>query len=802
AINGAPCLVSELLEGRTLRARLNAGLVSPFEALGYAEQIIGGLMAAHEKNIVHRDLKPENVFITAEGRLKILDFGLAKQLHHDARAATTAPAPLTTAAGAVLGTVGYTSPEQARGEVVDARSDLFAFGAVFYELLMGSRPFHRGTHLETTRALLNEDPPPPSTVNPAVSAACDAIVAKALEKDRELRYQSAAEIKSDILRARRELTGSGSQPPAPALPSARPPSWLTRLALAFGVLLVGAALVAGGLALLRVRGAVPAFEPTQVTRGLGFDSDPALSPDGDFLAYAAEDGGNQDIWLLDLRSHSAIRRTTDAAPDRHPVWMPSGAELLFVSERDGKPGVWRMPALDGPAVRLIPDADDVAVSPDGRHVAFVRAGPSLEKRVAVAPLSDVNQVRFLTQDGDGIWEHREPAWSPDGLQICYRGQMSLWVVPLSGARPRQILASNHLQLSPSWSRRGHIYYSSNRDGTEAIWRTHLSGGRPQRVTPGTGPEKQPVVSQDGRTLAFATSREDTELVVRRMDTGQEFTWSTSSYESMPSLSPDGRTVFFVLQAQTGSNQIWALRLEAGRPVGKAMQLTGHAGHAMHPACSPDGKWVAYFVIEEAGRRRGIWVVPASGGEATRVTDGPADSNPAWTADGRHLLFMREEKEVNHIWRAPVREGRADGPRVQLTRDTRGDAAPVASPDGSLIAFSRSGETPGNRELWVMGADGRGRGRQVTRGAQVHRVQWEAASGEAVLVSGKWGGRWLEMRRVRLRDGAVTPVLPQGTFGPIDEIPDFSLSGDGQLIAFARFRQQGNIWVGRAVRGGF
>ncbi|MBP1637155.1 MAG: Serine/threonine protein kinase, partial [Acidobacteria bacterium] len=168
-VNGTPCLVAELLEGETLRARLKAGPVAMTDALAWAEQIVSGLAAAHGKGIVHRDLKPDNLFVTADGRLKVLDFGLAKQVRPEAGASDdTATAPATTELGAVLGTVGYTSPEQARGEVVDARSDLFAFGAVFYELLTGRRPFHRPSSAETTSALLYETLPPPSASNPAV----------------------------------------------------------------------------------------------------------------------------------------------------------------------------------------------------------------------------------------------------------------------------------------------------------------------------------------------------------------------------------------------------------------------------------------------------------------------------------------------------------------------------------------------------------------------------------------------------------------------------------------------------------
>ena len=801
AIDGSPCLVTELLEGHTMRSRLRGGRVRLPEALGWAEQILSGLAAAHEKGIVHRDLKPENIFITADGRLKLLDFGLAKQLHAEAGPSdVTLTAVPATASGAVLGTVGYTSPEQARGQPVDARSDLFAFGAVFYEMLTGRRPFHRATSADTTAAILHDEPPAPSTLDPAVPAACDAIVGKALEKDRELRYQSAREITADLLRVKRELTGA--HPAADAPSPRRRSSWRVRVAVAVGILLVSA-IAAGGFAWLRSRDGLPPFEPQQVTVGLGADSDPALSPDGNFLAYASDESGNLDIWLLDLRSGSPVRRTDSPAADRRPVWMPDGGELLFVSERDGRPGVWRMPALGGPATRLIPDADDVAVSPDGEQVAFTRVSPSGETRIAVAPLSDVTGVRFLTRDGDGRWNHSQPAWSPDGAEICYRAQMSLWRVPLGGSRARQIVASNHFLRNPSWSHDGeHVYFSSNREGPEAIWRVDVSGRNLRRVTPGTGPEGQPAVSRDGTLLALATRREDLLLVVRDLASGGEATWSTSSYETMPAIAPDGQALFFVSNAFPPYTQVWALRLEAGRPAERAVRLTSHDGAVTHPAVSPDGRWVAYCLIDTGGGQRRIWTVPASGGQPVRVTDGPEDTVPEWTADGRHLLFARPARGVRHIWRVPVVEGRASGAPMQLSRGSRADDAAVTAADGSLIAFVRDGDEPESSDVWVMPADGRSEARKATTGAQAQRVRWAGDKADTLYVTGRWGSQQLEMRQVALVDGAAAPVQPPLLFGPTVELPDFSASRDGRLLAHARNRRQGNIWVARAPRGRF
>jgi Tol biopolymer transport system component len=765
--------------------------------------VVSGLSAAHDKGIVHRDLKPENIFVTSDHRLKLLDFGLAKRLRVEEGGSsdTTISLPPTTVLGTVLGTVGYTSPEQARGEAVDERSDLFAFGAVLYELLTGQHPFRRRSHAETTTVLLTENPPAPSALNPDVPASCDAIVLKALEKDRELRYQSATEVRADLLRVQRELsTAQHASGPAFAGPSRRRGTGMLKVA---GVVTVAGALVAAVVGLWMRPNAVPPFEPRQVTVGLGTDSDPALSPDGNFLAYASDEGGNQDIWLLDLRSGSSVRRTTDVAADRRPVWMPDGGELLFVSERDGKPGVWRMSALDGPATRLIPDADDVAVSPDGQHVAFARLVSRGETRIAVAPLADVTRVRFVTNDGDGRWNHAQPAWSPDGTRICYRAQMSLWMVPAAGGRGVPILHSNHFLRNPCWSGDGeHIYFSSNREGPEAIWRVNTSGQNLVRVTAGTGPESQPTVSRDGRLMAFSTRREDFLLVVREVATGEEATWGTVAHETMPALSPDGQAVFFQSNAAPPNTQLWAVRLEGGRPAGRAQRLTSHDGSISHPAVSPDGLWVAYSLIDQAGDRRSICVIPAAGGQPVHVTDGPEDTVPEWMPDGRHILFIRTTSGVEHAWRVRVEQGRPLGAAEQLSRGATADSVAVASPDGSLVGLIRAGEAPGSSDVWVIAADGGGRPRRITVGAEAKRLRWGRAGPEALFVTGRWGGPRLDLRRVEIFGGTVTPVAPPVSFGSSLELVDFSFSQDGRLLAYARSERLGNVWVARPGRGRF
>jgi Tol biopolymer transport system component len=802
-VDGAPCLVSELLVGGTLRAALSAAPLAVAEAVSFAQQILDGLAAAHGKGIVHRDLKPENIFLTRDGHVKILDFGLAKQvMTKDGSALDTTLTP-TTRTGAVLGTLGYQSPEQARGEEVDVRTDLFAFGAVLYEMLTGRRPFHRQSEADTISAVLNEEPPPPSSLNPVVPLSCDAITAKALEKDRELRYQSAAEARADIRRVLRELGGGSTQTSVLRSYLAQPGRRRRRGRMAVAAGVVALAVAAAWLAVSSGDG-IPSFVPVQVTRGTGLESQPAISPDGNLVAYTSDESGNEDIWLFDLRNRTARNLTDTKGSDRHASWASDGSSVYFVSDRDGVASIYQVPLLGGAATRVVENGDDVQVSPDGRHLAFARTVGGHD-RIFVVPLANLADQRQVTTSADGNWDHRGPAWSPDSTSLCYMTNREFWVVGVDGGRAHRVLAQGDYDLDPAWSHDGtKLYFSSPRGGGQSLWRATIvespwdslifwrrRGPRP--VIGGVGPEQQPVVSSDGRRLGYTTLAEDTNVALVDLRAHTVATWGSTQNESFPALAPDGTRVYYVSRADPPSNQLWVVEVRDGAFAAKGRRLTSHAGSVSQPSCSPDGRWVAYHLVDSAAgtNKRSIWVVPASGGPPRQLTQGPDDVQPSWSPDGKALVYTSSAGR-NAIWKLALNEGRAIGRPSPITSRPGDDGGSSWAPDGRLIAFLRR-ESGGATNVWLVNPDGSGE-RRLTTGIAPTAVAWDPNVPETLLVAAEWGDRpGIEVRRVSAVPGVQVPPLLQAPRID-DQVPLFSVSRDGRWLAYPAHILHGNIWL--------
>jgi hypothetical protein len=358
---GQPFIVMELLEGQTLKRRIAGKPLPTDELLELGIQIADALEAAHAKGIAHRDIKPANLFVTARGQAKVLDFGLAK-LVAGRQPVGVAPQPLTedeegllSSPGTVLGTVAYMSPEQARGQELDARTDLFSFGVVLYEMATGRRPFQGKTSAVLFDAILNKTPTSPLQLNPSQPVGLEHIIDKALEKDREVRYQTAAEMRADLKRLKRDLDSGrarAASTTATALP-ARPQRQGGRWLLA--ALVVMSVLVLIAVAFRVYQGFQPAGVPdqadhkdqpappspapqrtlAQVTFGAGLQAEPTWSPEGRFLAYSSDRAGNFDIWVQQVGSGEPLQLTTDAAHDWQPSWSPDGKQIAFRSERGG-----------------------------------------------------------------------------------------------------------------------------------------------------------------------------------------------------------------------------------------------------------------------------------------------------------------------------------------------------------------------------------------------------------------------------------------------------------------------------------
>jgi len=797
-------LVMEHLEGESLAARLRRGSIPVTQVLDIGAQIADALSAAHRSGIVHRDLKPANIMLTRNGgsgqhglQATLLDFGLAKLTGHGERPAfegdaTTLSGPVSSP-GLVFGTLPYMAPEQIEGRGADARADIWALGAVLYEMLSGARAFAGETPAKVAAAIIEREPGPVTARQPLTPPSLARLIATCLAKDPEARWQSAHDV-ADELRWIGRAGAAADQGPKP-----QRRVW-PFVGLAAALLLLAAGAV-GAWRWLRPPERLPDADPQQVTSGPGWESEPRISPDGSDIVYAAEgEGGNVDLWLVDARGGSAIRLTTDPAVDRSPEWYPDRSAIAFVSERGGETAVWKVPRLGGAATLVMPAADAPAISPDGTRVAFTRPDERGLRRIAVAPLDDTDAARLLTTDRDGLWDHRTPAWSPDGRAICYAGQRDLWIVPASGGPAARLTTDDQYDSTPVYSpRSGFLYFSSFREGTNAIWRVAQRGGRPARVTLGVGPEVQPSLSLDATRLVYSTFSTNSDLVIVDRSTGAGHAIGGERNEVSPALAPDGLAVAFASDRLDGRYDLWLQALDAqGRPAGEAVRLTDHPGAVTHPRFSPDGTRIVYQRAVEG--QRDIWIVARAGGAPVRFTDDPgADTLPEWSPDGREIAFISERGGAARVWVAPAPGISGASAARPITSPSPAPFSPAWSPDGRTIAYA--GGTPaGGAEIWLADPAGAAPPRQLTHAAMAHRAVWVGP--RTLLVSGTWKSGRLRVMRVDAATGAVEDAGYPGLFGLHSQRGEFVVSADGRLLAAVRQRARGDIWLLQAVRGNY
>jgi Tol biopolymer transport system component len=782
--------VTELLKGETLREKLRHGPLPLETALRLAQEVAEGLAAAHDRGIIHRDLKPGNVFITDEGHAKILDFSLVR-LEEPATVGSSQEEPTEerlTRTGAVLGTVGYMSPEQARGQKVDVRTDVFGLGILLYEMLAGARPFAGPSDADILAAILNMEPPSlekVSRVPPEVAR----VVKRCLMKDPAARYPSAREA-AKAIEACRSLRGSS----VGAILLTR--RWVRWAIFGMGVVLaaytVGALWIQWG----RERNRLPPFESRQVTSRPGAETDPAVSPDGTAVVYVAKGERGDDLWVQDTRGGPPLRLTGDGAGNGSPSWYPDGSAVAFTSHRDEETAVWKISRFGGAPVRVLGDAAEPAISPDARRIAFTRADKGGLPRIWVAPLGSPGDAKRLTGDGDGTWVHGHPAWSPDGKTLCYQDWNDLWLVPAEGGQARRLTHDDPQDQDPVWSRDGRfIYFDSFREGQYSLWRVAVKDGKVERVTLGTGAERFPSLSKDGKRLVYATTGKIETLLVDRT-TGEVTTLPVGPMSIVPCLSPDGSS-FVTDSTQGGSPNLWRIRLADGKPKGEPERLTETEGNCANVAYSPDSRWLAYHRVLQG--RRDVWVVPAAGGPPVNFTDDPAmDAQPQWTPDGKAISFISDRGNSWGIWVAPFRDGRRTGePRCLVSGFA--DISRHCWLPGNRLALA--GSKPRDSEVWLVPADGSAPAKQLTQGAEAWCVCWDART-STLMVQGLWGGTTQTLRTVPLDGEPPVPFADAKALPPDMAVMVSALSADGRFLAVSGQKQEGDVWMLQAAKGMF
>ncbi len=731
--DGQTFIVMELVDGKPLNELIPRKGMRLTEALRIAAEVADALTAAHAAGIVHRDLKPANVMVDARGRVKVLDFGLAKLVAPAAPAAVAANESTSTVAmsqpvteeGVILGSVPYMSPEQAEGKPLDERSDIFSFGAVLYEMVTGQAAFRGESRASTLAAVLEKDPPPLSQISSTTPPELERLIARCLRKDVHRRSQHMADVKLalDELRADSESTTKPTTP--------RRGRW-------WAVAAVISITTAGVLSILRPSGGPTesALREVPLTSNRGSERSPTFSPDGNQVAFAwnGEKQDNLDIYVKLIGPGAPLRLTTNPADDDSPTWSPDGRTIAFLRALGAERfEIYTMPALGGPERKLVDiflpgkglrwlSGPFLAWLPDSKGIVFCNKDspqhpPSLflfhtdtyERRQLTFPTagSDGDSAVALSPDGSALVFARASGILPFDL---YRLALTKEFAP--AGEPERITRDNLQIGGVAWSSsaREIVYSLAFSHGHDGLWRIPFSRfgarpGKPQRIEP-IGPGVfSPAISREGRRLAFVrVSGGDLDIWRAAIpDLGKNagksaagiaparFISSTHA-EFAAQYSPDGNKIAFESE-RGGSLEIWVCQSDSSGCV----QMTSFGGTLTGvPHWSPDGRRISFY--HRVNEKAQIFTVNAEGGPAQRLTDDAYDDMYSnWSRDGRWIYFSSNRSGIDQVWKMPA----VGGPAVQMTRN--GGWAMADSPDGKYLYYTRSKDP--NSGLWRIPAEG-------------------------------------------------------------------------------------------------
>jgi len=796
---GTHFITMELVKGKTLRELIPKKGMELNKFFEIAIPLADAVSAAHERGITHRDLKPDNLMVSGEGRLKILDFGLAKLKQEFAEVGLSElPTQSPTQEGRILGTVAYMSPEQAEGKQIDHRSDIFSIGIILYEMITGQRPFQGDTNASILSSIIKDTPASVTDFNQEIPRDSARLIRRCLAKNTEDRLQAAKDLRNELRELKQEVDSGAVLEGTPSQQRSRV---RPRLIAATVVVLVLA--LAGTLiyVLRRPAGTVLRLtNPAQVTSAVGVENYPTWAPDGLRLAYQSNQSGNEDIWVAQASGGEPVNLTEDHLGfDGFPSWSPDGSQIAFFSRR-GDGGVYVMSALGGRPRKVLSvsrtrrgfqwsaDGTELAcpILDGGRCYVDIVTLSSLESRRA--PLSNPEGQNCL-----------DVSWSPNGQYFAYvsnapGGYMSditqIMVVSASGEEAIPLTDSKTADWSPTWSTDGQkLFFVSNRGGGMDLWQQNMDEdgkpeGEPERVTTGLV-IRSTAFSRDGTKLAYSRFKFVNNVWRVPILQDRPATWADAMQMTFDEacveyfdVSPDGKRL--ALGSDRGGNDdLWLMPIGGG----EMEQLTTDLTPDWFPSWSPNGKEIAFFAYR--GGNRDVWVMPADGGPARRLTHHESfDSYPTWSPDGREIAFSSGRSGNWDIWTVPAEGGE---PR-QVTVNPGHDESPVYSPDGKWLIFWSRGRDD-VRGLWQIPPGG-GKAEPITESSCCHST-WSPDGKYLYFL--RDGNFWA----LSIEDGTEYPVTDfEGRTGSLH---NEELVTDGQYLYFGWREDIGDIWVMDVVR---
>jgi len=654
--DGIDFIVMEYVAGQTLERRVPRHGMRLGELLDVAIQVADALAKAHAAGIVHRDLKPGNIMVTEEGRVKLVDFGLAKltesgAIGEDDITRTVKP---PTEDGVILGTIAYMSPEQAEAKPVDARSDIFSFGAVLYEMATGTRAFQGGSKLSTLTAILRENPKPPGEIARAIPRDLEKIIARCLRKDPARRFQDAADLKVTLAELKEESESGALDSPAKQKPR-------RAMAAVAGTLCVAAAIAVGYYFVRPVPKPLPPPRVLPITSYPGTAQWPTFSPDGTQVAFSwnGETQDNTDIWVTLVDGGAPRRLTTDPAPESHPHWSPDGRWIAFLRHD----AAYLISPLGGPERKVVDRISTLNWMPDSQSLVVSRwpAGDERQGIFTIA-IGSGKLDRLTTPPGQET--DQLPAISPDGQNVAflrYLTHYDLYVSPVKGSEVRRLTKDGRFIWGLVWADNREILFSSTRSGGRTLWRMAADGRSEPRLIPGVqGEAMYPAISRAANSparLAYTRYTSDyniwrTEVSIPgngapRILTAPAPVVASTRNEHSPQFSPDGRRMAFESD-RSGYREIWVSSSDGSN----AVQLTTfQASYTGSPRWSPDGQRIVFESL--VSTNGDIYVVSGDGGAPERLTTEPsANGRPSWSQDGRWIYFGSDRSGEVQIWKMP------------------------------------------------------------------------------------------------------------------------------------------------------